>query len=126
MNVNMKTGFILTLFTAVMTCGCRHVGPPSRGLNRAVYLAREGVMGRYPDVTRERLRLDKIIALDKKGTSNDWYLVTFEDVKSIAVTTNGGQRYRSVRQLDAHVKNGLVTRVGEGRNTRSIKVRADR
>lgn len=119
----MKTTAIPFLVPAallILAAGC--VAPPPQGLDPAVIAAHNHLLQKYPDQSPENLRFKRILPLDLSSATNRAYMVVFEDVSSIQVSTNEGVRTRSVRTFDAHVDaNGTITSAGESQHTSTGK-----
>ena len=119
----MKVNRAIVLFPAlILIAGCRTAGVP-QGLDQATLAARAAIEQKYPDVPAGDLRLLSILPLSHTVATNRTYMVVFEQVSSIQVTTRDGARERTVRQLEAHVTDGKVTSVGESRNVFKTKAR---
>ena len=104
--------FPLLLAAGLLLEGC--LTASTQGLDRAVLSARAGIRRRFPDENLEQLRLKQIVLMDRNCITGRTYLVEFEDVSSIYVTTNEGGRTRSVRSVSAQVApDGRVTSVQE-------------
>ena len=121
----MKTSAIHLLalaFLLALAAGC--VAPPPQGLDRAVRAAHDRILEKYPDQSPENLRLKQVLPLDRTSATNRAYMVVFEDVSTIQVSTNAGARTRSVRTFDAHVAaDGTVASAGESQHRSTGKAK---
>lgn len=109
----MKTAAACMLL--LLAAGC--VAPP-QGIDRAVFAAQRHLLETQPDAAPGNLRLKQVLPLDRSSATNRAYMVVFEDVASIQVSTHEGARTRSVRTFEAHVAaDGTVTSAGQGQAT---------
>ncbi|MGD9782707.1 MAG: hypothetical protein AB7V14_11230 [Kiritimatiellia bacterium] len=115
----MKTAAAIWVLLLGLAAGC--VAPP-QGIDRAVLAARRHLLETQPDASPETLRLKRVLPLDRASATNRAYLVVFEDVSSIQVSTNAGARTRSVLTYEAHVAaDGAVASAGESRHVPTEK-----